>query len=614
MTGKSRSRSSGPRTKWLHLCVVALALSMIAIVARQVWLINSPGETANVALVADSYRNLVVREHAAGTWTGPRPWTGSWDEIDTDAARIIVSADGYVPEMFDVAKHRNERLPDLKQLAFLSVAVQGPGNSVVAGEEVTARRLGLGEYAQELAELEPAFKDVTVNETADNGVTEIQLIPNINYEITLPDQSVEELGILIRTREVTLKPGERRSIAFTPLSAGDALVGWVQTPDGEPCSNARVALRSWQETSGVSLTQDLMVARTGPNGVFALEGKVPQAMVRVADDTAEPGRHSLWIEWKPPAGTVVRGRFAVEPWAGIHDIGPFILPDNVTIKIRAIQNGKPLSGATVKLWVYEELELEALTDNDGFAAFPGLPTGLPADCLVESPGKDRKRADLAHLMAAGGTVEVDLPYSVAIPAGTVTFEFDRKAHGFADNEVLTIMYQIYEPGVPSRKWAGGGEKLTGAGKSTAVVGPPGEYLFWIRARSMRDRPRKAISVPQRVRLSAGDTHEIKCEFFEWAEIYIDTDISPDAAAVFAGVRTPDRLTIMGDAELTGSITTKRGPVKYIIPPHCDLVLEVYAEPKGVPRSPYTRKWHQIELEPFKPGEVRAIKIDQFWSD
>ncbi len=603
------------RALWLRLLVLLVLLVVAIVVGGKLLLPNEktePGET--LAVEPRRYSGLGVREYAGGSWSPTRPWTGAWTEISAETSRVMVSAAGFVPELFEVARFRDQRLPDLKQLAVLSVAVHGPGRSVVAGEAVTARRTALGEYPQELADLAAEFRAHTAGETADSGVVEFQLIPDVVYEVSLPDHSVERLGILTRFREVTLHAGERRSMAFMPLSAADALVGWLRTRDGEPCGNARVALRSWQQTSGVSITQDLMVTRTGPNGAFVLEGKVPTSAVQIEADADDPKRHALWVEWNPEAGAVLRGRYSVEPWAGIQEIGALTLPENVTIEIRAIQDGKPLPGANVKLWVNEELELEVLTDDKGKAAFVGLPRGFPAECLVEAPSQDRKRAEVSHLMAGGGSIDIELAHTPGVPAGTVTFAFDRKAHGFADDEVLTLRYQIYEPGVPGKKWAGGGEKLSRTANSTAVVGPPGEYLFWIRTTPMRDRPRKLISIPQRVRLNAGDVHVLKCKFFEWAELIVETDISDEEAAVFAGVRTPDRLTIMGDAELTGTISPRRATIKYYVPPHGDYMLEAYAEPRGVERSSRTRKWHRIELEPFKPGEVRTLKVERFWSD
>lgn len=622
MSVADKSEHSKPRQAFA-LAVVAMwglivaggAAMLVGAVFVADWMMSEPSvDAGNVAIEPGKHPELWVREYAGGSWSPPRPWTGAWSEISAETSRVMVSAAGFVPELFEVARYRDQRLPDLKQMAVLSIAVHGPGRSVVAGEAVTARRTALGEYPQELADLAAEFRAHTPGETADSGVIEFHLIPDVVYEVSLPDRSVEQLGILTRFREVTLHAGERRSMAFMPLSADDALIGWLRTRDGEPCGSARVALRSWQQTSGVSITQDLMVTRTGPNGAFVLEGRVPTAAVQVEAGADDPKRHALWVEWKPYTGAVLRGRFAVEAWAGIQEIGALTLPENVTIEIRAIQNGKPLPGANVKLWVNEELELEVLTDDMGKATFVGLPRGFPAECLVEAPSQDRKRADVSHLMAGGGSIDVELAYTPGVPAGTVTFTFDRRAHGFADNEVLTLRYQIHEPGVPSRKWAGGGEKLSRTANSTAVVGPPGEYLFWIGTTPMMGRPRKLTSIPQRVRLNAGDVHAIKCEFFEWAELIVETDISDEEAAVFAGVRTPDRLTIMGDAELTGTISPRRATIKYYVPPHGDYILEAYAEPRGVERSSRTRKWHRIELKPFKPGEVRTLKIERFWSD
>lgn len=588
-----------------------LVAASVALAATCVWyyVLRVPTQEP-IAAYSDTYPGLTLRELADSGWSEPRSWSGDWSDVSPEASRIIVAADGFVPAVYRVEAHRGLILPPLKRSARLSAAVIGPERSVVVGETVTATRAVDNPVSAELLEFYPFMGVQQISKTDDNGLVELMLLPETNYTITLPSDTVEELGIVYRSTQATLAPGETKHIVFSPVTAAESLAGWIETPTGEPCTNARVALRSKQDGGNVILNEDLLVTRTGPNGAFILEGKVPAPRVRMESRDPSTIEYSLWVEWTSPDDRKVRGYWPVEPWEGRSELGRMTLPQNVSVTVSVTQGGQPLPGARVRICVASQLEMDAITDEAGHALFEGLPAMLDADCIVESPDMIRGKADLTSAMKEGGTITVALesPWLPATKVGTATIKFDRAAHGIASDKKIIFKCQYYEPGTPRRRTALGGGWDIPAGADSVEL-PAGHCMVYGCVNLT-----KLVTQPHYLHLRGGETYEFKAVFEEWGELLVDTDVPKDVASVYVGIKTLEGLHIDGDIELTGVFTKRKGPFKLRIPPHGEYKARIYAEPMGVPRGPMTRKWHEIELEPFKPGEVRRITIQQWWQD
>lgn len=565
---------------------------------------------SEMAVATDTYANLQLRERINGEWTDLRPWSGNWIHVDQDASDILVAATGHVPTVLPVDGRRGKLLDPLEPSARLSVVVLGTNGMIVRGETVSitlsndkaiAKRRGLHD-------LWLASHKSTTNE---KGVVEFELLPNEEYRVGLPDDSVLKLGITQRTKKVLVAGGATRVLSFSPRDP-NALCGWVCLENGTLCANAKVTLKSVQQNKGVDIVQELLIERTKSNGAFVFDRRsIPKPPLRVASNGKNDVRYLLSIEYRDSDDQWKRGRFPLDDWFDHRRDLRCEMPPNTTVKILVERRESPEQDASVTLWVNDDLKFQTKTDSRGWATFEGIEVGAALECLAETEEEERKKANLGRLSDNGNTFTVVVPVSVAegierYGYGYVKYVFTNKSLDLS--KMKTFVYHVtYETGNPDNRFSSGGD--TWDPKKPTPVPSIGECMVYAK-----NVTNKQITAPQRVRISRGETIEVKGKLVQWAEISVSTDISSKEALVFAGISTHDDLSIAGDYELTGGISRKLDRYELILPPNGEYKLVIYAEPRGVPKSYKTRKWREIKLKPFKPGERREIKIEKFWDD
>jgi hypothetical protein len=238
--------------------------------------------------------------------------------------------------------------------------------------------------------------------------------------------------------ETNLKPGQTRTGVQLRLTAGGAIAGVVQTPEGKPAPGARV--------EATRLADHVVVGgdTSGADGSFRFDGLGEGDYTLTAESLLGHG---------VAPGVKVTGRDETSI--------TILLGDDAIDGLVHDPAGKPVSGAAVTAYSSfggGRSGQSAVTGNDGKFKIAGL-CGPPY--RVEAHGNDKGTAEVRGV-PAGGHVEIELTGAGRI-VGTVAAQGGHPA----DNFDVKIVPQKSERGA----------SVAGRYRAVRVVSPDGAFRF-----------------------------------------------------------------------------------------------------------------------------------------
>lgn len=180
------------------------------------------------------------------------------------AGVYVASADGHLSKKIIVTTETVLLRFELPRLAHLTVQLEQPDASRLAGQSIVARRASEldgpylppgGEHAWESL---PSGVRAT---TSDDGIADLGgLAPGVEWRIAVLGVSTEAVPEVV----IRLQPGEERGVVI-PYGPGRWIVGQLVDEYGVPIEGAFVHITAWTKNVGA----DVALGKTRPGGGFA---------------------------------------------------------------------------------------------------------------------------------------------------------------------------------------------------------------------------------------------------------------------------------------------------------------------------------------------------------